>query len=160
MTKDRCPLMSMALALAVGFIACGSPVAPAEDVPVTRVLRGSFSALNTSERLVIRSHAQLEEVWASMFRTQSHPPALPVIDFTNDFAIVAAAGARPTSGFCVSVESAAAADGVLTVTVTTTSPPGGSGVLQVVTTPFDVVRLPRRPDSVRFVEKTQTAPCG
>lgn len=160
MTKDHRPLTGIALALVLGLAACGSPAAPAENVPVTRVLRGQYSALANAQRLVIRTQTQLDEAWTAAFRTQSHPPPVPSVDFTTELVIVAAMGSRPTSGYCISVDSAAATDGMVTVAVTTTSPPAGSGLLQVITMPFDVVRLPRPADSVSFVEKTQTAQCN
>jgi hypothetical protein len=147
------PLWAAVLVLA----ACDSPTSPPEDLPVTRLTRGDFSALTTAQRLVIRSQGELDAAWAAMFQTQSHPPEKPAVDFTQDIVLLVGAGAKPTNGFCISVESATVSRRVMTVTVVSTS---GVGVLPVVTHPFEVVRVPRRTESVTFIEKALTGQCG
>lgn len=126
---------------------------------MTRVARGSFSALGTPRRLVIRSQPELEEVWAATFAAQSPMPAPPSIDFASDMVVLVAAGARPTTGYCIAVESAAARGEVVTLTVVTTFPPGGTVVAPAITAPFEIVRLPRRGDTVTFIDRTFIGHC-
>ena len=140
------------------FVACGSPTAPDVSLPVTRVVQGYFSAGDAPQRLAIRSSAELRAAWEAMFRTLSPPPEIPTVDFSQDMLIVAAAGAKPSGGYCISVESAVGTRQRVTMTVRSGGPTAGA-LLPVVTHPFDVVRVPRR-DDVRFTEVSFVGNCG
>ena len=41
-----------------------------------------------------------------MFRIFSHPPEIPTIDFSQEMLIIARAGAKPSGGYCITVDSA------------------------------------------------------
>jgi len=139
--------------------ACDSPTAPEASLPVTRVLQGFFSAGETSQRLVIRSQAELAAAWTEMFRTQSPAPDLPVVDFAQEMVIIARAGAKPSGGFCIAVQSATGNSRRMTATIRSGGPSANVGVAPVITHPFDVVRVPRR-DEVTFTEVSFLGNCG
>ena len=129
------------------------------NLPVTRVVQGFFSAGDASQRLVIRSQAELTAAWDAMFRTLSPPPEIPIVDFSQEMLIIALAGAKPSGGYCISVDSAVGSRRRMTVTVRSGGPSAGNPILPVVTHPFDVVRVPRR-DEVTFTEVSFVGNCG
>jgi hypothetical protein len=129
------------------------------NLPVTRVVQGFFSAGEASQRLVIRSQAELTAAWNTMFRTLSHPPESPTVDFSQEMVIIARAGAKPTGGYCITVDSAVGNGRRMTVTVRSEGPTAAQTILPVVTHPFDVVRVPRR-DEVTFTETSFVGNCG
>jgi len=151
----RLPLLfSFGLAL----VGCDSPTAPDVNLPVTRVVQGYDSAGDASQRLVIRSQADLTAAWDAMFRIFSDPPEMPIVDFSQEMLIVARAGAKPSGGYCIAVDSAVGSSRRMTVTVRSGGPSAGA-VLPIVTHPFDVARVPRR-DEVTFTEVSFVGNCG
>lgn len=138
-----------------------TPTGPTEALPVTRVVQGIFSGATTPDRRVIRSQQQLLDAWVVIFpgSPTSLPPPLPVVDFSSEMVIVAFAGAKPSSGYCIAVDAAAGNRRTATITVRSEGPSGAGGILPVVTQPFDVVRVPRR-DEVRFTEVSVVGNCG
>ena len=150
------------LLLVLCLSACGdSPTGPRESLPVTRIQQGFFSAAPSRERLVIRSQSRLAQVWPVINPGSplSLPPPPPTIDFSKEMVIVAFAGAKPSGGFCVTVEAAAGDTKTIEVTVRSVGPIPENTILPVVTHPFDVVRVPRR-DDVEFIERSEIGNCG
>lgn len=141
--------------------ACDSPSAPETPQPLalTRITQPAFSGFDTPQRLVIRSQPAWEAAWATLWARAGQVPPLPPIDFTRDVVLLAAAGARPTSGYFIAIEAASATGEAATVTVRSYAPGAGCELLQVITTPVDAVSMPRR-DRVTFVEESQVRPCG
>jgi hypothetical protein len=136
-----------------------TPTGPTEPLPVTRIVQGPFSGATAPDRLVIRSQQQLVNAWAVIFpgSPTSLPPRLPVVDFSSEMVIVAFAGAKPTSGYCIAIDGAAANRRTARITVRSVAP-SAMGILPVVTQPFDVVRVPRR-DEVTFTEVSVVGDC-
>ena len=159
MERHRRALHSILFLFVLGLIGCDSPTAPEVNLPVTRVIQGYFSAGDASQRLVIRSQAELTAAWDAMFRTLSPPPEIPIVDFSQEMLIIALAGAKPSGGYCISVDSAVGSRRRMTVTVRSGGPSAGNPILPVVTHPFDVVRVPRR-DEVTFSEVSFIGNCG
>jgi hypothetical protein len=141
------------------FAGCDSPTAPEGNLPVTRVVQGFFSAGEASQRLVIRSPAELAAAWNTIFSTVSPPPEIPTVDFAQEMVIIARSGAKPSGGYCISVDSAVGSRSRMTVTVRSGGPTPGNTLLPVVTHPYDVVRVPRR-DDVTFTEASFVGNCG
>jgi hypothetical protein len=153
--------LPFACALCVlGLSACDTPTQPSETLPLTRISQGSFSRFETSQRLVVTSQAQLAQVWAAVFGGPTQlPPEMPKIDFSQEMVVVAAAGRRASGDLMIAVESASATGCQAAVTIVSTTLAPSCVTLPVVTTPYDVVRLPAR-EVVTFTERTAVRNCG
>jgi hypothetical protein len=158
MKRHRLALRSIGFLFVLTFVGCDSPTAPEKNLPVTRVAQGIFSAGEAKQRLVIRSQAELTTAWIAMFITFDPLPAVPIVDFSQEMVIIARSGAKPSSGYCITVDSAVGSPMKMTVTVRSGGPTNG-GILPVVTNPFDVVRVPVR-DEVTFTEVSSIGTCG
>lgn len=137
---------------------CGQSLAPDDAVgavPLTRLTSephafSVFSAVDQPQRLAVRDAGTLAKLWPAWWSTMSHPPPIPDVDFSREMLVVAALGAKPSSGFDVVLDSASARGDHLTVYVRTTSPPPGSAVLTVITRPIDIARVRRTSGAVVF----------
>jgi len=138
---------------------CSSPTGPGEPLPVTRLVQGAFSAAETSQRLVARSETELVAAWTTLFRNFSEPPPLPTVDFSHDMVVIALAGTKPSGGYCILVQAAAAKGNWAEIMIRSVGPNPSSALLPVVTNPYDVVRVPRR-EVVTFKEFSEVGNCG
>lgn len=142
------------VSLAAGCSHPAAPDPPGTMLPVVRLTTephaySVFSAVEASQQLVIRDAAALARWWADAWRTMSHPPTMPDVDFTREMIAIAALGSRPTSGYDIVIESATLVRAGIVIVVRTSEPPGGT-ILPVVTHPVDIARLPRRDEAVTF----------
>lgn len=153
-------------AVAVGMAACGQPVAPDPPgipVPVVRLRTEPcpqcsfeyYSGLTEAQRLVVRDRAAWTEVWAAIWRRHSPLPALPEVDFARDMLVVAALGERPSGGYGILVDSAAATPEGLVVLIRTISPEPSCAVTLALTQPVDIARLPRHDGAVLFSDRPE-----
>jgi hypothetical protein len=108
---------------------------------------------------VLRDAAAWEAAWRELQAGLAAGPA-PAVDFARDMVVVVAAGERPSGGHNLRVEgTSTAADGALVVHVTTTEPGEGCMSAAVITSPVDVVRVPRTAGPVRAATRTVRQPC-
>ena len=159
MKRHHRTLCSIPFLFVLGLLGCDSPTAPEVNLPVTRVIQGFFSDGEAPQRLVVQSQAELTAAWDAMFRTLSEPPQIPTVDFSQEMVIIARAGAKPSGGYCITVDSVVGNSRRMTVTVRSGGPSAGQTILPVVTHPFDVVRVPRRGE-VTFTETSFVGNCG
>ncbi len=176
---SRLPLVGLALGLA----ACAGPEAiggsipqpPAGDpgpgnppaatvIQLTRFRPDSqpyspVSGFVQAERLVITDQAAWQSVWQIAHATVSPEPPLPAVDFDREAVLAVAMGRQPSGGFAIRLEAAHQDDQAVTVSVRSVAPGAGCLVPQVVTSPVDLVRMPRSPLPVRFVETSETLNC-
>lgn len=128
-----------------------------ESQPIERLLSQPNSALQESMELVVRDRAALERVWANIHGDVPGPP--PAVDFAQRTVIVVALGERATGGHAVRVDAVAAQNGGAVVRYTATSPGQGCMTTQMITSPIEVVSVPRVTGEVRFEQRRATASC-
>ena len=78
-------------------------------------------------------------------------PKLPAIDFARDEALLAAVGARSSTGYSVRIESVSSERSRIVVRVREVTPSLGQHVSPRVTYPYLLATIPRSPKRVRFV---------
>lgn len=121
---------------------------PAVPVPITRI-GDRFGGLEAPATLVVRDRDMWQSIWIQIHRGGFAPP-LPEVNFSTDMIVVVALGAKPTSGYAVTVTAASETGRVVTVETDSVSPGPNCVTLQVITYPTDVVRMPRRDGEVGF----------
>lgn len=155
--------------LAVGavlFASCDQPASPGQGaaIPIERLRADAlpltfYSGLTQPQRLVVRDRGAWAAEWAAIWASQSPAPPIREVDFTRSMVVVAALGQRPTGGYSILIDSAAAEPGGVEVTIRTVSPGPRCGVTQALTQPVDVAILPRTDQPVRFVDRSEQNAC-
>lgn len=113
-------------------------------------------AFADSARIVVRDSATWRAIWQRATSPQPSPPPMPVIDFSRDMIVVAAAG-RMKPGDLIHVDSIGV-HGSLTVLVVRTMV--ACQPFPTDAFPFEIVRVPRRDGPVQFIEhRTRAASC-
>jgi hypothetical protein len=126
----------------------------------SRVYRTLTSGFTGPAELVVRDDAAWREAWSRIVGPIAPPPERPAVDFGREAIVIVAAGERPSGGWSVAVDSVApAAGGALVVSYTLTGPGAGCVTAQMITSPADVVRVPRLSGEVRFTSRTVRTPC-
>lgn len=113
--------------------------------------RGVHSGIRDERRVVIRDGAAWASLWAEHVAGRTPPPQLPAVDFSREMVLGYFWGEKPTSGYGVEItEVVQTAQGLL-VRVEVSFPRPGAPVLQVLTQPYHLVRLPRSDLPVEFL---------
>ncbi len=150
----------------LGIAACqpaarGAAQQPMTDTDVTleRVYAAPHSGVSAAGRLVIRDATAWQATWRDVVGHLTPAPALPAVDFSRAMIVVAAMGERGTGGYEIRVTRAYRRDGDLVVVVVEVSPGAGCMLIQSITAPVEVVRLPRHDGPVTFLEEQERRDC-
>jgi protease stability complex PrcB-like protein len=119
---------------------------PTSGIPMKPLDVGMESQIEEPHQLTARS----AEEWAKLWREHAGERARPSVDFARDMVVGVFLGSRPTAGFGVQIVSARVDRGALVVQYRETRPPSGSLTAQVLTSPYQLVTLPKRAGDIRF----------
>ena len=152
----------------------GTPVAVTRLVVTYGTNTSSLrnSGLIDKERVVVRERATWEVVWKRILKgapsfsmspsgeiVPNDPPA-PEIDFAKEMLLVVMMGQQPTSGYSISVDSAKEFADRVEAEVVSVSPNRKQCILlMMVTSPIDIVRLPKTDKTVVFHETEVIRDC-
>jgi hypothetical protein len=119
------------------------------QVMPTTIDKGSQSNVDDRRQVVVRTDDEWGRLW-----TQHNPNRpRPAVDFSKEMVLGVFMGSRNTAGFSVEILSATDENGVLTVRYHETVPAKGAITAQVITSPYQLVTVPRTAATVKF-EKT------
>jgi hypothetical protein len=121
-----------------------------QATPVS-VAKGSQSNVDDRRQVVIRTEAEWTRLW------QQHNPdrPRPAVDFSTQMVVGVFMGSRTTAGFGVEIIDATDENGTLTVRYRETVPPKGAITAQVITSPFQLVSVPKTASAVKFEKVDQ-----
>lgn len=126
--------------------------------PIERLLAAQHGGPQAPTEQVIRDRAAFARAWAALHADAPAAP-LPSVDFARQMVLVVGLGERTTGGHAVRVD-AVAAEGTGAVVRYTTSAPGADCMTtQVITSPVEVVSVPRVAGEVRFERRQATTSC-
>jgi len=159
--KRHLQLSALALAAITLFPSCDgeSPAAPSlpdGDVTPFTLHAAPTSGLTMSQRVVVRTEAELATIWEQIFSDVAMPDEIPVVDFNRDMVLVVASGEKPESCNTIEITSAFGDGTDLTATVTETGPSAGCDCAATLSQPVEVARVPRA-NEVNFLELLATS---
>ena len=128
----------------------GKVATPLEGISFKIISAGEQSSYEGGPSLVvIRQAAEWEPFWKQVMGDDS---PVPQVDFENEMVIAGFAGVKPTSGYYIKIKNIEEFDKNLYVSVEM----GGWGMLDVMTYPYQIVRLKKSnlPPLVRVTEIT------
>jgi len=121
------------------------------SIPFQTVARGSRSGIGEPLQTVVRSQPEWQALWQKHVSSQSNPPPLPVVDFSNEIVAAVFIGEKPTGGYVIAITSVDPSDGALIVSFNEKGPRPGDLQTQAFTQPFHIVRITNhRSEEVRF----------
>ena len=121
------------------------------SLPITTVVRGSSSQILEARQVVVQN----PEAWRALWKEHSAVP-LPadVPDFARETIVAVFLGQRPTAGYAIDIASVTQQNGVFVVEYTERKPSSNTSTAQVLTSPFQIIRIPRPSGPIVFRERS------
>jgi hypothetical protein len=123
----------------------GTPAAADGPISFEVVKSGTTDGPPDAVRTVLRTEDTWRAFWA---RHGGTTPDIGELDFSQEMLVVVALGARPSAGYTVEVAEVVQEGRFVHVTAHETRPPSDGAAATVITTPYQVVRLPQRSAAV------------
>jgi hypothetical protein len=165
------PLSTCLLAVATLWLAdgCGAPAqsAPGDSASLavsddqssfTRLLAQNTSGYPEPAELVLRDRAALESAWRTLFAGNQGTP-LPAVDFGRSTLVLLALGEKNSGGHAVRVDRVTRKGSTALVQYTVTQPGPGCMTTMMVTSPVELISIPRVAGEVRFARSTVIDRC-
>lgn len=117
--------------------------------PLLTIARGDASGVSEPRRMIARSEAEWQTLWA----LHAGPDAAsPAIDFAQVIAAAAFAGEKPSAGHSIEISAAPSTNGVVHLAVSERAPGPGTVAAAMITSPFHIVAVSRDAGDVRWAE--------
>ena len=116
--------------------------------------KGKRSGFKTADNKVIRSDQEWKRLSDGM-----KPDNLPRVDFNRNMVIAVFQGKQNTGGYDINVERVCKAGKNLTISVKKVKPGEKCIVTQAITSPYELVVLPKIEGDVRFESETKVKRC-
>jgi hypothetical protein len=126
---------------------------------VEHTFRDAKSYLAHSVRLTVQDSADWRAVWGRIVGPHSDAP-LPPVDFSREMLLVAAMGEQPCRGYLINIDTIFRDDEKRIFAVVRERHRGaGCGCLNEVTSPVDIVVVPKTIRPVTFLERRESNVC-
>jgi protease stability complex PrcB-like protein len=116
------------------------------SAPMRTIARGDQSGVDVERQVVARTAAE----WAALWRQHAPGQPPPSVDFAKEMVVAVFLGSRNTAGYSVEIVSAETEQGSLIVRYRPRAPSPDAITAQIITTPFQVVAMPRATGDVKF----------
>jgi len=126
---------------------------------VDHTFRDAKSLLAHSVRLTVQDSADWRAVWSRIVGPHSNA-ALPPVDFSREMLLVAGMGEQPCMGYLINIDTIFRDDDKRIYAVVRERHRGaGCGCLNEVTSPVDIVKVPKTIRPVTFLERRESNVC-
>ena len=120
-------------------------------IPFKIIEQGQFSKIEQKQNIVVDS----QEEWQKLWRQHTAQMSIgsfqgPTIDFTDTTVIGVFLGKHSTGGFSISIQELVETRDEMIVTLVETSPPPDAMVTQALTSPFQIIKVPKISKPVQF----------
>ncbi|MBC7544306.1 MAG: protease complex subunit PrcB family protein [Candidatus Sericytochromatia bacterium] len=118
-------------------------------IQTTTVAQGADSLISQRRRVAIKDDA----AWTALWKEHRGSDAgRPNVDFSKEMVLAAFTGEQLTAGYEVKIGSLNIQGNRVLVNIREITPSSSTVTAQVITTPFHLVKAPRRTEEVVFIE--------
>ncbi len=153
------------IVLATSFLLFSGPllgIPSITEVPFETVDSGGGYNYETRDNYTITDTSTWESLWLELYSGHSHPPEVPVVNFTSDMLIAVFQGERGSSGYFTNITRVIMTNAYYLVYVDEIHPGESCGTLAVMTYPYHIVKISDHPLNlpVLFVYNITIHECG
>jgi hypothetical protein len=114
--------------------------------PMRTIARGDQSGVDVERQVVARTAAE----WTGLWRQHAAGQPAPSVDFAKEMVVAVFLGSRNTAGYSVEIVNAETEQGSLIVRYRQRAPSPDAITAQIITTPFQIVAIPKASGDVTF----------
>ncbi len=124
----------------------------AEPIAMKTVAKGAFSGIAEPKQIAIRETSAWKEFWAQHAVNEKEAEKVPEVNFDTHMVLAVTMGRQRTGGYTVEITKVEAEGDKLVATIQRRVPPVNGVLIQVITSPFHFVAVPKSSLKVEFVQ--------
>ncbi len=132
------------------------------EVPFEVVDQSGGYSYETRDNFAITNSTYWESLWQFLYSGHSHPPDVPVVNFSSEMLIAVFQGVRGSSGYMTNITRIIMNNAYYLVYVDEIHPGENCGTLTVMTYPYHIVKISDHPLNlpVQFIYNITDHDCG
>jgi hypothetical protein len=140
------------LLMAAGFLTVSDVCRAAEEITMRTLAKGGFSGITNKQQLVITNQPAWQQFWAKHNVTVKSVEKAPPVDFEKEMVVAITMGQQRTGGYRIEITTVEAQPDKLIIAYKRYAPPPDGINLQVITSPFHFVAIPKSDLKAEFTE--------
>jgi PrcB C-terminal len=138
-----------------------APMTSSSGVVTYTVLQQGTNAISINDRTNYRimTQSDFQSLWSLVYGNTG-TPAIPTIDFSKYEVLAVFDGTHSTTGFSINVQGITEQNGVRTVMIDHVSPGAGCTPVSKVTSPFEIVEVPKTASSLAHIDTKTSQACS
>ncbi len=145
MIKRICLILPVVIAAGLLFAGCAEEAG--QEIEFETLSMGYYSQVSQESSYVIKEEHELQQIWDSI---EENSP--PVIDFESNMVLAVFQGEQPTGGYEIEIERIVETADKLQVYIKEISPDPDDMVIQALTYPYHIVKMPLVDKNVEFIK--------
>ncbi|HVY55286.1 MAG TPA: protease complex subunit PrcB family protein [Thermodesulfobacteriota bacterium] len=133
----------------------GQPSSEGTLVPAELLVAGAQSSVTDRVNYLITSSAEFGELWSLIQATGT----MPAVDFSTHSVLAVFAGQEPTAGYAIGVSKVEDTSDGRKVTIALSKPGSDCVTAAVITTPFELVSVPKTTLPLSHEDAVATTSC-
>ena len=132
------------------------------EVPFEVIDSGGGYNYESRDNFIITNSTFWENLWLFLYSGHSHPPEVPIVNFTSEILIAVFQGERGSSGYSTNITRIVMTIVYYVVYVDEIHPGENCGILTVMTYPYQIVKIGDHPLNlpVQFIYNITDYDCG
>lgn len=131
---------------------------PSVDVPFTVLAQGEDSQVGERKNYAAYTEEDFARLWTLAYGEEG-APAMPAVDFEQEYVIGVFAGQKPSGGHDITVERVTDGNTLRTVAIRLVRPGAGCLTTQALTSPFEIIAVPLSDRELARIDKDVEGSC-
>jgi hypothetical protein len=120
---------------------------------------GAYASVSEKKQVMVTNNDDYQKLMSEVYANLDQMPRIPEVDFTKNDVVAVFMGAKNTGGYSINVDKVIKRTDAVTVSVYETSPGSKCILTQSVTQPYEIVKVPKLNQKVKFLFKQRTKDC-
>jgi hypothetical protein len=146
-------------AIAALAFSCSSQGEEEKIISFEVIHGGPYTSIADKREVVITNNADYQKLMSEVYSNLDQMPRIPDVDFTKNDVVGVFMGAKSNGGYSINVDKVIKRSDAVTVSVYETSAGKNCSVTEAITQPYEIVKVPKLNQKVKFLYKQRVKDC-
>ena len=139
---------------------CSSQGEEETVIPFEVIHGGTYSAVSGAKQVVVSNNEDYQKLMSEVYANLDQMPRIPEVDFTKNDVAAVFMGTKSNGGFMINFDKVIKRTNDVTCSVYETLPGKNCVTTDVVTQPYEIIKIPKMNKKINFIIKQRTKDCN
>lgn len=139
---------------------CSSQGSEESVVPFEVIHSGANVGFEDKRQVLLTNNDDYQKLMAEVYKNFDQLPRIPEVDFTKNDVVAVFMGTRSSGGYGISVDKIIKRSDAVTVYINETTPGKNCMSTDALTQPYQLVKVPKLDQKVKYITKEKVKDCN